>query len=108
MKTEEKIQKLNLMEQSLNNFSQQKQNFQMQIIEIENALNELKNEKEAYKIIGNIMVKTEGGKLKEDLSSRKEIVDLRIKNIEKQEKKVKEDMEKLQGEVIKEIENEKK
>lgn len=101
--SEEKLQKLTLLEQNLNNILLQKQNFQMQEVEIENALAELKECKEAYQIIGNIMVKTEGDKLKKDLESKKEIIELRIRNIEKQEIKIKEEANKLQKEVINEI-----
>lgn len=79
----------------------------MQAIEIENALTELKNSKEAYQIIGNIMIKTEGDKLSKDLKSKKEVVDLRIKNLEKQEEKIKEEADKLQKEVMGELKNEK-
>ena len=97
---EEGLQRLTLLEQNLNNSLLQKQNFQMQAVEIENALNELKNCKESYQIIGNIMIKTESTKLKKDLDSKKEIIDLRIKNIEKQEEKIRVEFDKLQKEVI--------
>lgn len=101
--SEEKLQRLNLLEQNLNNTNLQKQNFQMQGVEIENALNELKDSKEAYQIIGNIMIKTNSEKLKKDLDSKKEIIELRIKNLEKQEAKIKEEADKLQKEVLNEM-----
>jgi len=106
MNQEEKIQRLSLIEQNLNNSLMQKQNFQMQEIEIDNALKELKDSKEAYQIVGNIMIKAEGTKLKKELESKKEIIELRIKNIEKQEEKIKSEAENLQKEVMKNMKNE--
>jgi prefoldin beta subunit len=104
---EEKISQLQILEQNLQNFSMQKQSFQAQLLEIDNAIEELsKNKKESYKIIGPIMVLTPAEELKKDLESRKEVVELRVKNFEKQEEKIKEKAEKLQEEVMKKIKNE--
>ena len=88
----------------MQNILMQKQQFQSQIIEIESALNELKNSEENYKIIGNIMVKTNKEELQKDLNQKRELFELRIKTIEKQEKETKEKASKIQTEVMKEIE----
>ena len=102
--TEEGIQQLQLIEQSLQNFMMQRQNFNMQQLEIENALKEIELTKEKpYKIVGNIMVQSEKEDLKKDLTSKKEIVDLRIKNFEKQESKLKEKAEDLQKTIREEL-----
>lgn len=102
--TEEKIGQLQLMEQNLQNVLIQKQTFQAQLMEMENALKELeKSKEETYKIVGNIMVASNKKELKEDLGSKKEIIELRIKNLEKQEKKVKEEAAQLQSEVMKKL-----
>ncbi|MCX6711842.1 MAG: prefoldin subunit [Candidatus Woesearchaeota archaeon] len=101
--TEQKIAELQLLEQNLQNFILQKQTFQAQFLEVDNALNELNNSKEAYKIIGPIMVHSTTEELKKDLNSKKEILNLRIKNIEKQEDKLKEKADSIQSEVLKQI-----
>jgi prefoldin beta subunit len=101
--TEQKIAELQLLEQNLQNFILQKQTFQAQLLEVDNALKELNNSKEAYKIIGPIMVHSTNEELKKDLNSRKEILNLRIKNIEKQEDKIKEKADLLQSEVLNQI-----
>ncbi|MBU0929686.1 MAG: prefoldin subunit beta [Nanoarchaeota archaeon] len=106
--TEAKIIELQTFEQNLNNFAMQKQRFQITQTEIENAIEELKKTKEdAYKIIGSIMIKSKKEDLEKDLNEKKEIIDLRIKNIEKQENKIKEKASELQKEVMSKIENEK-
>jgi len=102
--TKEKIAELQSMEQKMENILLQKQNFASQLLEVENALAELQDVKgEAYKIIGNIMVSTSREDLKKDLSNRKEILDLRVTSLEKQEDKVKLESKKLQEEVMKDM-----
>lgn len=106
--TEKKIGQLQLMEQNIQNVLVQKQSFQTQELEINNALEELKNSKGmVYKIIGGIMISSEKNNIKKDLESKKEIIDLRIKNIEKQENLLKDKLSKLQEEVKENIGNKK-
>ena len=104
--TEQKIGQLQMFEQSLQNFLGQKQQFQVQLVEVESALNELENTEKAYKIVGNIMVESDKNELKADLNSRKEMLELRIKTMEKQEFQVREKASKLQSEILKKIKKE--
>jgi len=103
---EGKINQLQMMEQSLQNLTMQKQQFQLQQTEVENALKEVDKVNEAYKIVGNIMVLSSKSDLKKDLNSKKEILDLRIKNFEKQENQVRERTSRLQEEVMKDLKSE--
>jgi prefoldin beta subunit len=98
-----KINQLSLMEQNLQNFSLQKQQFQAQLLELESAEKELKDSKEAYKIIGNIMVASDKDKLQKELAEKKEVLRMRIDSFEKQEAKIKEKAEALQQEVLSEM-----
>jgi len=50
------------------------------------------------------MLKSTKDKLTTDLNERKGVLDLRLKSLEKQEKNVKEKAEKIQAEVMTEIE----
>ncbi len=103
---EQKIGQLQLFEQSVQNLLMQKQQFQMQLAEIDSALKELDNTKEAYKIVGNIMVLKRKEELEKDLKEKKEVAQLRIKSMDKQESQIKEKASKLQEEVLKNIKNE--
>ena len=98
--TQEKIGKLQLMEQQLQQFAMQKQQFQTQLFETESAITESGSTTKAYKIVGNIMIATEKEELKKELTQKKEIIELRIKNIEKQENKIKEEAKTIQEEVL--------
>jgi prefoldin beta subunit len=104
--TEQKIGQLQMFEQSLQNFLGQKQQFQVQLVEVESALGELESTNKAYKIIGNIMVENDKNELKADLQSKKEMLELRIKTMEKQETQVRERASKLQSEILKKIKKE--
>ena len=101
--TQEKIAGLQIIEQGLQSFLLQKQSFQAQLIEIDSALKELETSEEAYKIVGNIMVKSKKEDLVKDLKSRKEAFELRIKTIEKQEEQLKEKASKTQAEIMEKL-----
>lgn len=104
--TQEKIQQLQLLEQNLQAFLAQKQGFQAQLVEIESALKGLKGTKEAYKIVGNIMVATTEKELEKSMKQKKEEAELRIKMLEKQEDKIKQRAEGLQKEILGKIKKE--
>ena len=100
--TEEKIAQLQLIEQNMQKFLMQKQNFQAQELEIDNALQELgKLKGQAYKITGGIMIAADKEELKKELNSKKEIIALRLKSIQKQEDSLREKAEMLQADVMK-------
>ena len=105
--TEQKIGQLQLLEQSLQTFLMQKQQFQAQLMEINSALEELKDSKEAYKIVGNIMVKSTKEELEKDLTGKREMIELRIKTLEKQENQIREKASKMQSEVVSELKSKK-
>ena len=103
--TQEKISQLQLFEQNLHMLVTQKRTFQSQVLEIENALKEVEGSSEdVYKIVGMVMFKSPRDKIKTELEERKSVLDLRLKSLEKQEKNIKEKAEKIQAEVMVEIE----
>ena len=103
--TKEKITQLQQFEQSLHQFFQQKQQFQSQILELENALKEMEAAQgTVYKIVGAVMLHADKVSLAKDLAERRDVLALRVKNVEKQEHALKERAEKIQQEVMEEIE----
>jgi prefoldin beta subunit len=102
--TEKKIQQFQMIEQQLDNIMLQKQNFQIQLVENENASKELeKSDKTPYKIIGTIMVSSGKDNLLKDLKESKEIIELRLKTLERQENNLKEKAESLQKGLMEEL-----
>lgn len=107
-KTEEKIAQLSVMEKNVEQLGMQKQQFQVQLVEVESALSEIGKTDKAYRIIGNIMVLTDKKELGEELESKKRMLEIRVKSIEKQEEKLREQAKSFQEEIIKELEDTKK
>ena len=98
--SEEKIAQLQLLEQNMQNFNMQKQQFQMQLNEIASALENLKDSEKAYKIVANIMVSAKKEDLEGELKQKKEMLDIRIKKLEKQEEEIRVKSQKIQKEVL--------
>jgi prefoldin beta subunit len=105
-KASEEIAMLQNIEQSLQTIVLQKQHFQAQLIEIESALKEIEKKDSAYKIIGNIMVSVKKPELASELQEKMEKINLRIKNLESQEKKLREKSESMQKQVMEKIKKE--
>lgn len=97
---QEKLQQLQMIEQSLQASLSQKQSFQVQQVEIKSALEALSGKQRAYKIIGNILVDTSAESLRKELEEKNEIVQIRLRALDKQEEKIKEKSKVLQSEVL--------
>lgn len=102
MNKDDKIQQIQFMEQNLQNLFLQKQAFQMELSESQSAIKEIENsDEEIFKIVGQLMIKTDKKKTKEELSNKERILKLRIKTIEKQEDSLTEKLENLRKEATK-------
>lgn len=90
-------------QQQLQSVVLQKESLNIQAIEIDKALEELKKlkgEEDVYKAIGPILVKSTKSELEKELKEKKETIGLRLRSLDKQEiklkEKLKEGQEKLQ------------
>lgn len=99
---EEKINKLNLLEQNLRQFMQQKQAIQAQSLELESAISEL-DDSESFKLVGNILIKKDPKKLKEEMIAQKESTDANFRTLEEQEMKIRDKAEALRKEIMEEM-----
>ena len=99
---DESVQEIQFLEQGLQNILYQKQAFQMELSEAKEALKELENSgDEVYKVIGQIMIKSEKSKIKEEMLSKIKIFELRMKNLEKQEVALTDRIEKIRDDGLK-------
>ena len=104
---QEKIIRLQSLEQNLQHLLAQKQQIQSQAIEVESAQEEVsKSKNKVFKIVGSVMIESTKETLEKDLNAKKEIFELRLKKIEKQEDKIKEESKHLQEEILKSMQNE--
>lgn len=94
------LAQLQLLEQNRQQFLMQKHQLQLQLNEIDSALEQLKDAKESYKIIANVMVSAKPAELQKDLLQKKEVVELRIKTLEKQDTRFAEKAATLQKEAL--------
>jgi len=95
------------MEQNLQQLLMQKQAFNMELNETDFALEELKNsEGEVFKLVGGqVILKTTKEKLEKELLHKKELIELRLKNIEKQEEDFSKHVNSLRDDIIKKFQN---
>jgi len=99
-KAQEAMSKLQLLEQNMQQLELQKQQFSAQLMEAENALKELESRPETYKIVGNIMVKSDPTAVSADIKDKQERLKLHISLLDKQEKQITEKTEKIRKEVM--------
>ena len=67
-----KIEELQMIEAQLQSFLAQRQTIQVELNEIDNAIEELKNsDDEVYKVISGVMLKSNKSKLEKELEEKK-------------------------------------
>jgi len=99
---DKKVQEIQFLEQSLQSILFQKQAFQMELSESKDALKELEASKDdVFKVVGQIMIKSDKSKMKEEISNKVKIFELRMKNLEEQEAAISDRMEKMRDSNLK-------
>lgn len=102
------IQELQSLEQQMSEMLMQRQSFEVEMNEINTALEEVKKSPEVYKISGSVMIKTDSKILIAELEEKKKIVSLRINSITKQEKPIEDKIANLQKQINDEVTKNKK
>ncbi len=103
MATTSKVNQLQLLQQNLQNILLQKQQVESSLIELNSASAELQKTDKAYRIVGKIMIASPKEDLLSDINQKKEIAELRLKNITQQEENIKRNLESLQKEAVREL-----
>jgi len=98
---EKQVQELQILEQNFQALMMQKQAFQIELNEAKTALDEVEKSKEdVFRVIGQVMIKADKKKLKIELSEKKDLLSLRMKSIDKQEKEFRASIERIRSELI--------
>jgi prefoldin beta subunit len=99
------IQEIQMLEQNFEQLMQQKHLFNMESSETDLAAKEVeKSEGDVFKLVGGqVIIKTSKDKLLVDLKKKKELIDIRMKSIEGQEKEFTDRMEMLRKEILSKI-----
>jgi prefoldin beta subunit len=88
-------------EQAMHATSIQRQSLQAQLTETEHALGALPHGGDAYRIIGQLMVKRDAAALREELTERKSALHARLDAVSKQEKELRAKLDEQQRQVVK-------
>jgi len=103
----QKIQEMQMLEQNLQNLLMQKQAFHMELSETATALVEVeKATDDVFKIVGQLMIKSDKKKVIEDLENKKKLLELRVETMDKQEKNLNEQAESLRDELMASVKKE--
>jgi prefoldin beta subunit len=94
------LEQLQAIEQAAHAHAAQRASLQQQLLEIENARKELASAPESYRIIGNIMVKADPATLEKELGEKHERIQTRLVSVERQEKRLREEMQQLQAKIL--------
>ena len=95
-KLQEKVKRLQAIEEQLNGYLGQKQQVQAKLLELESAHTALGGAGKAHRIVGNVMVERDAGELRAELEKETEALKVRVASFEKQEKRLKDEAERLQ------------
>jgi prefoldin beta subunit len=90
-------------QQQLQVVATQREALNLQLIEIGKALEELAkpSKEDVYKVIGPVLVKVKREEAKHDLESKKDLIMLRMKTVERSEAQLKEKMEEMKEKITK-------
>jgi prefoldin beta subunit len=97
---QERLLRLQQLQQTLQSVLAQKQQVELELTEIEQALSELQKTTDdiiIYKAIGSLLVKTEKTKVTADLNERKELLNMRASVLGKQEERLRSQLKDLQA-----------
>ena len=103
--TQQKIQQLQMMEQTFQQLLMQKNAFSMEANETDYIIKEVeKTEGEVSRIIGNqVVIKSTKEAILEDMKKKQELIKTRMKTIDEQERQFSEQIESIRDEVMKKI-----
>lgn len=99
---QQQVAQLQQFQQQAQSLARQKQQLKINLKEVERALEELGNineETTLYKSVGGIMLKTDLADAKEEQEDRRETLNLRIKQVERQEERINKKLEELQAKI---------
>jgi prefoldin beta subunit len=99
-RVQERLLRLQQLQQTLQSILVQKQNVELELTEIEQAMNELQELAEdaiIYKAVGSLLVKSGKAKITSDLNDRKELLNVRVSVLGKQEERLRGQLKDLQA-----------
>jgi prefoldin beta subunit len=103
---QERIQRLQQLQNTMQQLLLQKQRIEMEMVESDKALEaleEVQGDSKVYKSVGAVLVEKDKDTVVKELKERKEFLEMRAKVLKKQEDKTREKMTALQDTLQKEL-----
>jgi len=97
---QQRLLRLQQLQQTLQGVLTQKQQLELELTDVEQALSELEtlaDDAVIYKSVGALLVKSEKAKVTTELNERKELLNMRINVLGKQEERLRTQVKDLQG-----------
>lgn len=98
----EQLTRLNQLQQNLQAIVMQKQQVEVELVEIDKALEELKKinaDDSVYKTAGPVLIKAKRDDVLKELEEKKELSNTRVMVLSKQETRVKENLKEIQTKI---------
>ncbi|KYH41526.1 MAG: prefoldin, beta-like subunit (pfdB, PFDN6) [Candidatus Bathyarchaeota archaeon B26-2] len=96
---QERLLRLQQLQQTLQSILVQKQQLELELLEIDRALSELEkvtDDAVIYKSVGSLLVRSERNKVTDDLKERKELANMRVSVLGRQEERLRSQIKELQ------------
>ncbi|MCW4020170.1 MAG: prefoldin subunit beta [Candidatus Bathyarchaeota archaeon] len=103
---QERLLRLQQLQQMLQSVLTQKQQVELQLLEVDQALGELEKTSDdgvIYKSVGSLLIKTEKLKITDDLKERRELADMRVSVLGKQEERLRSQIKELNEKLQKDL-----
>ncbi|MGQ9460469.1 MAG: prefoldin subunit beta [Candidatus Bathyarchaeaceae archaeon] len=97
---QQRLLRLQQLQQTLQGVLTQKQQLELELTDVEQALSELEklsDDAVIYKSVGALLVKSEKAKVTTELNERKELLNMRVNVLGKQEERLRTQVKDLQG-----------
>lgn len=98
----EQVSRMQQLQQNLQAIMMQKQQLEVEAVETDRALDELKKagpDDAVYRAAGSIMVRAKKDEVVKDLEEKKELAATRVKVLEKQESRVKDNLKEVEAKI---------
>ena len=103
---QERLLRLQQLQQTLQSVLTQKQQVELELLEVDQALSELEKTADngvIYKSVGSLLIKTEKQKITEELKEKKELSNMRVSVLGKQEERLRTQIKELNEKLQKDL-----
>ena len=103
---QERLLRLQQLQQTLQNVLTQKQQVELELLEVDQALGELEKTADdgvIYKSVGSLLIKTENPKITDELKEKKELSNMRVSVLGKQEERLRTQIKELNEKLQKDL-----